>query len=423
MSLKVWSLHFSRGDSDRYLLPTFAVMGLTSVGLVLMYRGSLTKFMQTAAVLTLGLICFNVVHIGVNTLREPARQSGADQSGNVILPPREGTDRLPDIYFIVLDSYGRADVLEEIYDFDNHEFIESLTQKGFFVASGSRSNYITTEPSLAASLNMRYHGEWEDFYSLVQENLVVALAQSFGYKYVHVGSGWLVTMRSTHADVEILYGIRFPLLQSEFMAVLVSKTLASTLGGLVDIRPSDAFVGIVANRFNYNMKQIPDIADLEGPTFTFSHNFPPHPPFVFDRNGNLPQRSKLRFTGSVWRDSDLYIDQLYYVNKTVDAVVEGILKRSPEEPVIIIHGDHGPSHGGNVDFKKPSDSFIFERTGIFSAYYLPEHCRSGLYAAISPVNNFRMVFDSCLGTNFGLSEDKTHWSVGGPPIDFSRIMR
>ena len=51
----------------------------------------------------------------------------------------------PDIYFIVLDGYARADVLAKYYGFDNGPFIGGLRQRGFQVSEASRSN--STGPS------------------------------------------------------------------------------------------------------------------------------------------------------------------------------------------------------------------------------------------------------------------------------------
>src|SRR5688572_12591582 len=66
------------------------------------------------------------------------------------------TASLPDVYYLVLDGYGRQDVLQDYYDFDNSPFLNSLSSKGFYVASESRSNYAHTFLSLASSLNMDY---------------------------------------------------------------------------------------------------------------------------------------------------------------------------------------------------------------------------------------------------------------------------
>lgn len=49
-----------------------------------------------------------------------------------------------DIYYIVVDGYGREDILGDIYGFDNSEFITFLDEEGFYVAEESKSNYIQT---------------------------------------------------------------------------------------------------------------------------------------------------------------------------------------------------------------------------------------------------------------------------------------
>ena len=62
----------------------------------------------------------------------------------------------PDIYYIIVDGYAREDVLMELYDYDNSEFIDFLEHEGFYVAEKSRSNYNQTDLSLSSSLNMTY---------------------------------------------------------------------------------------------------------------------------------------------------------------------------------------------------------------------------------------------------------------------------
>ncbi len=63
----------------------------------------------------------------------------------------------PDIYYIILDGYGRGDVLKSVYGFDNEKFYNELENRGFFIARKSNANYAqTTLFSLASSLNMEY---------------------------------------------------------------------------------------------------------------------------------------------------------------------------------------------------------------------------------------------------------------------------
>src|ERR1035437_726347 len=70
-----------------------------------------------------------------------------------------GTNQIsekPDVYYIILDMYTRADILRQVHKYDNSPFIQQLTAKGFYVGSCSQSNYGITTLSLSSSLNMDY---------------------------------------------------------------------------------------------------------------------------------------------------------------------------------------------------------------------------------------------------------------------------
>src|SRR5207244_7041298 len=70
--------------------------------------------------------------------------------------PETQENNKPDIYYIILDGYGRQDVLKDLYGFDNSDFIQFLQSRGFYVADQARANYCSTVPSLASSLNRTY---------------------------------------------------------------------------------------------------------------------------------------------------------------------------------------------------------------------------------------------------------------------------
>jgi len=331
---------------------------------------------------------------------------------------RPDVDQMPDIYYIILDSYARADELQKLFNFDNSEFIDSLTRKGFFVATESRSNYTSTSASLASSLSMRYLNGDEDVVSLLKENEVGQSLKRIGYQYVHLGSGWEVTKRNKHANVEYIDD-PLRLVWNDFSFGLSRGTIVYPVFTIVGLDLQIKFWQKQGKHFNDSMGWLREIPDVPGPTFTFSHNIPPHEPFVFDRDGNFPTDFK-RLS-----DDQLYIDQLFYVNKVVDSVLEEILQRSSSEPIIIVQGDHGPSKA-IVTPDNPSDGEVLGRTGILNAYYLPEYCRSGLYSTITPVNTFRVVLNSCLGANFASLKDESYWwdaykDSNAPPIDFSQL--
>ena len=72
-----------------------------------------------------------------------------------LLPLDSQADK-PDVYYIILDTYARADRIETELGFDNSGFITELEEMGFYVADCSRSNYNNTHNSIVSSLNMSY---------------------------------------------------------------------------------------------------------------------------------------------------------------------------------------------------------------------------------------------------------------------------
>ena len=60
----------------------------------------------------------------------------------------------PDVYYIILDGYSRADVIKNDLGYDNTPFLDQLRGLGFVIGSCSRSNYDATHTSITSSLNM-----------------------------------------------------------------------------------------------------------------------------------------------------------------------------------------------------------------------------------------------------------------------------
>ena len=79
-------------------------------------------------------------------------------------------------------------------------------------------------------------------------------------------------------------------------------------------------------------------------------------------------------------------------------MVKGIIENSDIPPIIILQGDHGPSHFDNAS-----------RMGILNAYYFPD-AKAGLYPLITPVNTFRLLFQTYFGEDLKLLEDVSYYS-------------
>ena len=331
---------------------------------------------------------------------------------------------LPDIYYFVIDRYANAGTLKNYYGFDNSDFINFLQSRGFYVASQSVANYPGTHSSLPSSLNMRYLDDLikkmgpdaydkTPYYKLIEDNEVVTLLKFKGYKYLHFGSMWDPTKTNKFAGYNYEYSekpadkIESELKELEAKENPLAVFLMETLGQVV--------IDELSQEKNYwrisidQMIELSKSVQIEGPKFVFMHSLIVHPPYVFDANGNpLPQPLE----GAGFRRE--YIEQMKFANKTIEKLIDSILKGSSKPPIIILQSDEGPypdsfwKGGEGFDWREATTDDIKEKMGILNAYFLPSTKLDSLYPAITPVNSFRVIFNLYFGENLLLLPDKSY---------------
>ena len=97
--------------------------------------------------------------------------------------------------------------------------------------------------------------------------------------------------------------------------------------------------------------------------------------------------------------------------------VTTILERS-DNSIIIIQSDTGP----DITFSNLTDAqHKLGRMSIFNAYYFPEQKYDLLHDEITPINSFRVIFDSYFGTNYELLNDEVFFSTYAKPYVLEQI--
>lgn len=328
----------------------------------------------------------------------------------------------PDIYYIILDAYAGETMLRKLHGFDNSMFTSALEQRGFIVPSASRSNYLRTIHSLGSSLNMQYLNRmsevmgssslWWPLRELFINSETRKFLESQGYKTAIVASGWDFTT-ITDADT---YKQPFPVFLNDFEEFFVGNTNVSLFDSLADTWVSFPSYDTHRRIVLYEFEQLKNIPELDSPQFTFVHIISPHPPFVFDAEGN-PINPDYPFTivdnrylirpPSKYQQG--YLDQLTFVNAQVLAVVDAILEKSTNPPIIILQGDHGP--GSFLDSQSYSPPCFYERYSILNAYYLPGQDPSTVPQDITPVNTFRMILNDYFAAGLELLPNHQYFST------------
>lgn len=434
----------SRMPSIEPLLVQAAVAALWGIAFIAMLRmlrrsrfdaATVTRLLNIVGLVGLALPLYQVSLYEL-TIRE-------SWPGDVEIPiPANGLWEIssqtgtPDIYYIVLDGYGRADVLHELYALDNSTFLDALRKRGFFIAGAARSNYSQTHLSLASSLNMDYldflvaamgsdSGDHTPIDYLIGHNNVSTLLKSLEYRIVTLNSGY---RRTEIRDADTYLNERIVAV-TPLESVLIEH---SAMRLLLDVAPilglSRWYPGYEAHRdlVAFELEQLRDAAQIPGPKFVFAHIMSPHPPFVFDRNGNSAEST---FPYSA-KDGDLYPgtqesyvagyrDQLTYLNSVVLQVVDSLIEDSDTVPVIVLQGDHGP--GSLLQWDHPQQSNLNERMAILNAIYLPHAASDWMREGLSPVNTFRIIFRELFGARVDSLEDHSFFSGWRFPYDLSEV--
>ncbi len=337
----------------------------------------------------------------------------------------EDLGELPDVYYLILDAYGRADVLREIYGYDNSDFLDFLESHGCYVARESIANYTKTALCMISSLNLNYVQNVipaseprtlpeSVLSSYLNQNLVMQTFREMGYNIVTFESGFSLT-DITSADYQldpIIHGL------NPFESILLSHSIVvypakiSTLFNRLAFGAS--YSGHIA-RQEYILDTLPALEVIPSPKFVFAHIILPHLPFVFQADGtiDLPDRpfnfmDGSDFEGSLEEYHSGYVQQLQYLNGRLEHIVDAILSKPGTPPVIVLQADHGPR--SLLDWKAPSARALHETFSILNVYCLPEKSTESLYPGISPVNSFRVLLNLYFDKDYPLLPDESYYS-------------
>lgn len=147
----VWLLHFS----DRTM-----ALGLELIVFVLIFllirhtskASSLLRFLQIMAVIMVIMPLIQIVPFEMRHFFQSSKYVTA------VIPALDPSkiSKKPDIYYIVPEDYSSATVMKQFFNADISDFNDFLTEKGFYVATQSSSNYPKSFLSIASALNLSY---------------------------------------------------------------------------------------------------------------------------------------------------------------------------------------------------------------------------------------------------------------------------
>ena len=300
----------------------------------------------------------------------------------------------PDIYFIILDAYASNQTLKNKFSFDNSYFINHLSNKGFFVPKNPHSSYNYTPTSLGSILNMSYLNlnqnstlssfDISKLDYFVKNNQVTRLLNNEGYR------NNFYSILKIGNESEVQFGINTTSTSGYFIKNSFYKLL-NIINDNNEKYYSDCYMYNI-NSLKFLKQKIESNYLDSVPSFNLIHILASHSPFVIDSVGNFDQTQSIQ----PLKVQQKYLNSVKFINKNLIKLIDNLLNKSNEKPIIIIQSDHG-SH--LVDLK--------ETTQIFSAIYFPNKDYLDVDENYNSVNTFRYIFNKYFHYNYDYLPNKS----------------
>lgn len=340
-------------------------------------------------------------------------------------------DSTPDIYYIILDSFGRSDVLSELYDINISDFSDYLKSDGFVIAENALAAHPITWLSVPAVLKQDYQADplakappieyTSQDLVMSPENLTHRSLFAQGYQFITAAAPFSpFCNRLSTEQFQLCLGqdstnlheavVRYQLARMTPLLGLADYGLlpnwiSSWVQGVDLLRKPDTVGGKA-----FLVSQIRDLvtntdsSSDSSPLFVVAHMMHAHPPFTL--NSDCQNRTQDRVPDlSDWDDPDGYRMGLECLQSQVYELLDAI---SPSA-IVVLQADHGPLWEDPVSI---DDSIvaIWARTAVFSAVRLPPRCRSDVSDSLAGVNTFRLVFACLSHLPAVLEQERSYWT-------------
>lgn len=324
----------------------------------------------------------------------------------------------PNVYFILLDAYMRADTLKDNLGFDNSPFINALGEKKFFVVNQSYVAYPTTTYSIATTFRMQHTTRFDPkIMSYRFKGDTFKNFRELGYR-----NYFMPDFRAVAPCPEDVTCFNDKERSDRITIGYLGMTLIKTIPLLEDL-----LLAVAPDRFYYQINELSDLRQYletfkpSEPAFLYAHVSMPHPPYFRDENcqdnGYVGGKEE-EFGTFYWKVRQRYIDFLRCGNRQAIKVVDTIIDNDPEA-IIILQSDHGTyftnnRYTGGKEAPAPGnepwkEAAMKEAYGNLNALRTPQSCRDMLYPSMSPVNTFRFVFACITGTKPDYLADLSFW--------------
>jgi hypothetical protein len=411
----------------RYFLPLFTVCGIVGFFSIVSSKKSkkntkLFTYLNVLFSIYLSMVIWGISKVIVNNAdNEKQMERSAQIFENTYQKNSLKQDSLPDIWYLVFDSYPSSRYIREVLKSDNDILDEFLSERHFYIVDSSRSNYNQTAFSIPATLNLKYF-DWvrDSASSLLPNNFYRAVTSARKAAIVQ----YLRKLDYDFYNLSMLDFENYPSIKKEKFVLTTNESiiLFNTMGEFYkrDIRwkingffrKSDhkelqVDQGKVEYLNGYKIfnttifDSLPSIIkqyDTPQPKFTYMHVYLPHFPYFYDGQGNARPGSDSLYNDMFISDKEKFTEYVQFARLKAMKVINNILTHKRSRPLVLIfQSDHGPTQ---VDVSNNNYGFW-----NYSAIYFSDQNYLTLYRSMSNVNTFRILLNKYFRQQLPLLKD------------------
>jgi hypothetical protein len=258
----------------------------------------------------------------------------------------------------------------------------------------------------------------------VDSAILWQILRKHGHKIISIPSGTNLTAMPT-ADLTFASNAN----------IVMSYQVETALRLLIERTPLSLIPLIDESNVRVHRQQLRDVfrfwamsTELAEPKATFVHVLAPHPPFVFDADGNPVQPNGRTFTlldgkklveviGKAKYQS-AYVAQLKAINTKVLSTISTIDAKPHRDTITVIIGDHGPRM--NLDWGSAKGTDMDEVKGTLMAVRIPARYKNSIgdIDKCSPLTLLHRIATKVYGAQIPPVDDFSYYSSLNEPFDF-----
>jgi hypothetical protein len=386
-------LHPILGEGKTKIYIVIAIFCFWSLATLLFWAKSFQELRNINLILTSVILLGNIFEISVKASNlSDGKITSIESTISHQVDTEISAESLPNIIYIVPDRYSGIRQLKEYWGFDNSEFYQALSSRGFIVSEDSRSNYPFTHVSLPSTLNSSYlpTDVVESSYELVKNASAFRNLKELGYYFINLGNRDALTQKMKLADLN--FRINNSILSVTSFSFLNYQTPIINI--LNRVFPSAGLLSSCSSIID-SFESLKKLSlSKENGLFIFAHMLVPHDPYLINSKGECNKRKYYHGIEGALEEKNDYIEYLMYGNLKLLEIFDEINSNN-NNFIFVIQSDEG-QYPLNI-YVHDHESFTHEdwdvKTGIINALYYSNDHELRSEDLLTPINNFVHIFD------------------------------